>query len=60
MVLADKGDATRQDDGCGVLFGVIRDCAYKLRTQAEREREAHRLRGCWNGVDDTDATPPPG
>lgn len=48
IILADSGEAEVQDDGCAVLFGVIRDCAYKIRTQAEREREKHKVLGLWN------------
>ena len=47
MVLADEGDACTGDDGCSVLFGVVRDCAYKIRGEAEREREAHKAQGTW-------------
>ncbi len=39
--LADTGDAVRQDKGCGVLYGVLRDSAYKLKRLAEAERRAH-------------------
>ena len=39
--LADAGDAVRNDPGCGVLYGVLRDSAYKLKQLAEAEREAH-------------------
>jgi hypothetical protein len=46
-ILADEGEAVSQDDGCIVLFSVIRDCAYRIRTEAQREREAHRARGVW-------------
>ena len=28
--LADRGDAVRDDPGCGVVYGVLRDSAYKL------------------------------
>ena len=28
--LADSGDAVRDDPGCGVVYGVLRDSAYKL------------------------------
>jgi hypothetical protein len=45
--LADEGEAQSTDDGCALLYGVIRDCAYKIRAQAEREREAHQARGDW-------------
>lgn len=44
-ILADQGEASSQDDGCILLFSVIRDCAYKIRRQAEREREVHRSKG---------------
>jgi hypothetical protein len=39
--LADAGDAVRKDPGCGVLYGVLRDSAYKLKQMAEVERQAH-------------------
>ena len=35
--LANNEDALRDDAGCSILFGVMRDCAYKIRRQAERE-----------------------
>lgn len=46
-ILADEGDAARVDVGCGVLYGVIRDCAYKIRRQAEQELEEHKAKGIW-------------
>ncbi len=42
--LADEGDANREDNGCGVLYGVLRDSAYKIRRLAEAEVEAHKLK----------------
>jgi len=45
--LADAGDASREDVGCGVLYGVLRDAAYKLKRLAETERDAHRKKGWW-------------
>jgi hypothetical protein len=45
--LADEGDAVREDAGCGVLYGVMRDAAYKLKQLAESEREAHIRKGGW-------------
>ena len=45
--LADEGDAVREDSGCGVLFGVLRDSAFKLKKLAESERDAHKLKGWW-------------
>ncbi|MCE9613149.1 MAG: hypothetical protein K8T26_02675 [Lentisphaerae bacterium] len=46
-VLADQGETETHDDGCAILFGVIRDCAYKIRSQAEREMVARKSRGAW-------------
>ena len=43
--IADEGDRTREDSGCGVLYGVLRDSAYKIRRLAEEEREVHLRRG---------------
>jgi len=42
LSVADKGDEARIDIGCGVLFGTIRDCAYKIRFMAESELAAHK------------------
>ena len=47
IILADEGEADSLDDGCIVLYSVIRDCAYKIRTEAEREREVHKAKGMW-------------
>jgi hypothetical protein len=46
--IADAGDLAREDVGCGVLYGVLRDSAYKIKKLAEAEREAHRSKGWWN------------
>jgi hypothetical protein len=45
--VADEGDRVREDTGCGVLYGVVRDSAFKIRTLAEAEREAHIRKGWW-------------
>jgi len=39
--MADRGDAMREDVGCGVLYGLLRDSAFKIRKMAEEEKEAH-------------------
>ncbi len=43
--LGNNENALGCNNGCDVLFGVMRDCAYKIRRQAERE--AHQLKGKW-------------
>lgn len=48
IILADQGDLDSEDDGCHVLYGIIRDCAYKIRAQAQRERAIHRDKGSWD------------
>lgn len=45
--LADKGDADREDVGCGVLYGILRDTGYKLKQLAEKEKGAHQEKGWW-------------
>jgi len=47
MRLADQGDADREDTGCGVLYGVLRDSAFKIRQLAEKEKSQHQAKGWW-------------
>jgi hypothetical protein len=47
MALADLGDADREDNGCGILYGVLRDSAYKLKKLAEAEKQNHITKGWW-------------
>jgi hypothetical protein len=48
LELADLGDASREDTGCGILYGILRDSAYKLKHLAEKERAAHIRKGIWH------------
>jgi hypothetical protein len=48
MVLADLGDRDREDSSCGVLYGTLRDAAYKLRSEAEKEKLRHKEKGLWD------------
>jgi hypothetical protein len=45
--VADQGDEAREDTGCGVLYGVLRDYAFKIRKLAEAEKEGHIRKGWW-------------
>lgn len=47
LKLADEGDAVREDVGCGVLYGVLRDSAYRIKKLAEAERASHHKKGGW-------------
>jgi hypothetical protein len=47
IALADRGDADREDVGCGVLYGVLRDTAYKLKRMATEEKRSHQEKGWW-------------
>lgn len=51
ITLADEGEAASRDDGCRILYGVMRDCGYRLRREAERERRVHQANGYWDGLD---------
>jgi len=46
--LADKGDVEREDTGCGIMYGILRDSAYKIKNLAEEEKEAHQKKGWWH------------
>jgi hypothetical protein len=47
ICLADQGDADREDNGCGILYGVLRDSAYKLQKLADEEKRNHIKKGWW-------------
>lgn len=48
IALADEGDRDRIDDSCGIIYGVLRDAAYRLRDLAEQECEKHKTSGKWD------------
>ena len=48
LALADEGDRDRNDDSCGIVYGVLRDCAYRLRKLAEEECDKHKDAGKWD------------
>ena len=50
-ILADEGEIDAEDDSCTVLYCIIRDSAYKIRLQAENERESHQKHGLWDEPD---------
>lgn len=50
--LADRGDVDREDSGCGIMYGVIRDSAYKIKQLAEKEKQAHINKGWWTDPSD--------
>ncbi len=45
--LADKGDSERDDDACGILYGILRDAAYRIKKLAEAEIISHIKKGKW-------------
>ncbi len=45
--LANQGDMDREDTGCGVLYGILLDSAYKIKIAGEQEKEAHIKKGWW-------------
>ncbi len=47
IYLADRGDADREDNGCGILYGVLWDSAFKLKKLAEEEKLNHIRKGWW-------------
>ncbi len=47
LELSDTGDMDRNDESCGVLYGIARDMAYKLLAEAQNEKEKHLVAGKW-------------
>ncbi len=47
IALADEGDRDRDDTSCGIIYGILRDRAYRLRKLAQQECEKHRQQGKW-------------
>lgn len=45
--IANKGDIEREDTGCGILYGMLLDSAYKIKKIAEQEKQSHIKRGWW-------------
>jgi hypothetical protein len=41
IVISEQGFGSCDDDGCLLLNGLVRECAYRLRDAAERERKVH-------------------
>jgi hypothetical protein len=37
--LADQGDGDREDTGCGILYGMLRDSGYKIKQLAEERKD---------------------
>lgn len=52
MILADEGDSYRQDRSCGVLYGTLRDTAYKMKDLAQKEKKIHIENGLWDIQED--------
>lgn len=46
--LANSGDEDREDVGCGILYGILRDSAYRIKKIAEKERSAHIENSKWD------------
>jgi len=42
--LSFKGDQDREDNGCGIIYGVMRDAGFRLKHLVSREMETHRQR----------------
>lgn len=48
IALAQTGYEQREDDNCGILYGVLLDTGYKLLDMAKKEKHSHVKKGWWN------------
>lgn len=44
VALADKGNNECRDENCVSLFGLAKDCAYRVRAAAVKELASHEVR----------------
>jgi len=49
-LLADQVEGKAKDDGCVLLASVLRDSAYKVRRELEREEQNHQVRSLMGKV----------
>ena len=42
--ISEQGFAACEDDGCLLLNGMVRECAYRMRDAAELERNLHSMK----------------
>jgi len=45
--LAQAGYDQREDDNCGILYGIMLDSGYQLLDLAKKEKHAHTKKGWW-------------
>ena len=48
LAFAERGDLDRDDATCGIIYGVLRDAAYKLRQLAAEELNRHMQMDKWD------------
>ena len=44
IALSFEGDADREDNGCGILYGVLRDAGFRIKALASREILNHQAK----------------
>ena len=42
IALSFQGDQDREDNGCGIIYGVMRDAGFRLKHLVSLEIERHR------------------
>lgn len=42
IALSFQGDQDREDNGCGIIYGMMRDAGFRLKHLVNREIENHR------------------
>ena len=57
LALADEGDRDREDPSCAIVYGLLRDMAYRLRKLAEEECSRHRASGKWDRAGAAEVAP---
>ena len=48
--LSELGDTDSEDNGCCILYGILRDSAHQIKNIAESEKEKHVKKGSWDKI----------
>jgi|GEM_PF-850908 len=51
LEVGNDGIECQVDNSCGILFGILRDCAFRLQQLAEKEIELHQQNGLFDDED---------
>ncbi len=46
--LARQGTSDSDDNSCMILYGLLKDCGYRIEKAAQAEKKSHLEKGKWD------------